>query len=50
MAEKKVQWFRVMDVDELPEDRVKTVLAGHKSLAITNYDGKLNALDNSCPH
>jgi len=50
MAEKKVQWFRVMDVDELPEGRVKTVLAGHKSLAMTHYDAKLNALDNACPH
>ena len=30
MAEKKVQWFRVMDVDELPEGRVKTIIAGHK--------------------
>ena len=43
-------WYRVLDIDELPEGRVKTVVAGHKSLAMTHFDGKLNALDNACPH
>jgi thiamine pyrophosphate-dependent acetolactate synthase large subunit-like protein/nitrite reductase/ring-hydroxylating ferredoxin subunit len=45
-----LQWYRVMDIDELPEGRVKTVVAGHKSLAITHYKGKFTALDNRCPH
>ena len=45
-----LNWFRVMDVDELPEGRVKTVTAGHKSLAMTHYQGKISALDNRCPH
>ena len=45
-----MRWFRVADLDELPEGRVKTVVAGHVSLALTHYDGKYNALDNRCPH
>ncbi len=45
-----LNWFRVMDVKELPEGRVKTVTAGHKSLAMTHYQGKISALDNRCPH
>ena len=44
------QWFRVLDLDELPEGRVKTVTAGHKSLAMTHYQGQYGALDNRCPH
>ncbi len=43
-------WYRVLDKDELPEGRVKTVAAGHKSLAMTHFEGKLSALENGCPH
>lgn len=46
----KLNWFRVMDTDELPEGRVKTVSAGHKSLAMTHFEGKICALNNKCPH
>ena len=45
-----LRWFRVADKEELPEGRVKTVVAGHVSLALTHYEGKFNALDNKCPH
>ncbi len=45
-----LQWHRVADRDELPEGRVKTVTAGHRSLALTHHDGKYGALDNRCPH
>jgi thiamine pyrophosphate-dependent acetolactate synthase large subunit-like protein/nitrite reductase/ring-hydroxylating ferredoxin subunit len=44
------RWYRVLGPDELPEGRVKTVTAGHKSLAMTHYEGKYGALDNRCPH
>ncbi|MBE9066838.1 Rieske 2Fe-2S domain-containing protein [Leptolyngbya cf. ectocarpi LEGE 11479] len=44
------QWYRVLDLDELPDGRVKTVVAGHKSLALTHYQGQYGALDNRCPH
>jgi len=50
MSETTTQWFRVLDLDELPEGRVKTVVAGHKSLALTHYQGQYGALDNRCPH
>src|SRR3954454_15837394 len=43
-------WHRVADVDELPEGRVKTVAAGHRSLALTHFDGRYGALSNRCPH
>ncbi len=50
MTATATQWFRVLDLDELPEGRVKTVVAGHKSLAMTHYQGQYGALDNRCPH
>jgi pyruvate oxidase len=43
-------WLKVLDLDELPEGRVKTAVAGHTGLAMTNVDGKISALDNKCPH
>ena len=50
MSETTRQWFHVLDKDELPEGRVKTVTAGHKSIAMTHYNGQYGALDNRCPH
>ena len=43
-------WHRVADLDELPEGRVKTVAAGHRSLALTHFEGRYGALENRCPH
>jgi len=45
-----VDWFKVAEPDELPEGRVKTVVAGHTSVALTHYDGQYGALSNRCPH
>jgi thiamine pyrophosphate-dependent acetolactate synthase large subunit-like protein/nitrite reductase/ring-hydroxylating ferredoxin subunit len=45
-----LRWFHVLATDELPEGRVKTVTAGHRSLAMTHFDGQYGALDNRCPH
>ncbi|MBT9313260.1 thiamine pyrophosphate-binding protein [Leptothoe kymatousa] len=50
MSEVTTQWYRVLALDELPEGRVKTVVAGHKSIALTHYQGQYGALDNRCPH
>ncbi|WP_299493377.1 thiamine pyrophosphate-binding protein [Acaryochloris sp. IP29b_bin.137] len=50
MADTSLQWFRVLGLDELPEGRVTTAITGHKSLAITHYQGQYGALDNRCPH
>ena len=47
--EEKV-WHKVAELNELAEGRVKTALAGHKSLCITHYKGSYYALDNKCPH
>ncbi len=44
-------WHKVLDSHEtLVEGRVMTVTAGRKSICLTNYDGKISALDNRCPH
>jgi len=45
-----LDWHRVLDADELPEGRVTTVTAGHRSVALTHYEGSFGALDNRCPH
>ena len=50
MPDVATQWYHVLDLDELPEDRVKAVVAGHKSLALTHYQDQYGALDNRCPH
>ena len=44
------KWIRVLDKDELKEGRVQTATAGHKSLCMTHYKGKICAIDNKCPH
>jgi nitrite reductase/ring-hydroxylating ferredoxin subunit len=46
----QLTWHRVADLDELEEGRVRTVVAGPKSIALTHYDGRYGALDNHCPH
>ena len=45
-----VRWYKVLEPGELAEGRVKTVTAGHRSLAISHFEGKHCALDNRCPH
>src|SRR4051794_30988247 len=45
-----MNWHRVLAADELPDGRVTTVAAGHKSVALVHYDGQFSALDNHCPH
>jgi thiamine pyrophosphate-dependent acetolactate synthase large subunit-like protein/nitrite reductase/ring-hydroxylating ferredoxin subunit len=48
--DKKLEWHRVADVDEVPSGRVKTVTAKTHSMALTNIDGEFTAMDNRCPH
>ena len=43
-------WHKALDLDELPEGRVKPVTLGTKTLALTHHDGQYGALDNHCPH
>ncbi len=50
MSEERVVWHRVLGHGELPEGRVKTVVAGRQSLAVTHFEGRYTALENRCPH
>lgn len=44
-------WHKVLDNPAgLPEGRVQTVTAGHKSFCLTYHNGKFGCLDNKCPH
>lgn len=44
-------WYKVLDnKEELLENRVMTVTAGHKGICLTHFEGEYNALDNKCPH
>ena len=43
-------WHRVAGLDELPEGRVKTVVAEGRALALSHHEGRYGALDNRCPH
>jgi pyruvate oxidase len=50
MSDNGLQWHRVLATGDLPEGRVTTVAAGHRSVALVHYDGQFSALDNRCPH
>lgn len=48
---KKIIWHKVLDNPaDLPEGRVMTVTAAHKSFCLTHYQGEFACLDNKCPH
>lgn len=44
------KWNKVAEVDELEDNRVKAVVIGTKTIALTRYKGKYGALENACPH
>lgn len=43
-------WHKVAELGELPDGRVKTAIAGTKTLALVRFDGQWAAMDNRCPH
>jgi thiamine pyrophosphate-dependent acetolactate synthase large subunit-like protein/nitrite reductase/ring-hydroxylating ferredoxin subunit len=46
-----IQWHKVLQSsDAIQENRVMTVLAGHKEICLSKFEGKICALDNHCPH
>lgn len=48
---KKLVWHKVLEnKNELAEGRIMTVTAGQKQIALSHFEGKICALDNSCPH
>ncbi len=40
------RWHKALDLDELPEGRVKTVTLGIESICVSHVDGRYGALDN----
>ena len=46
----KANWLKVLDLDELPEGRVKPVTCKRRTLCMTHFEGQYGALDNKCPH
>ena len=51
MSEKKLIWHKVLeDKNDLSENRVMTVNAGHTQICLTHFEGSYNALTNKCPH
>ena len=45
-----LEWYRVSGPDELPEGRVRTVVARDQAFALTHFEGEYAAFDNRCPH
>jgi thiamine pyrophosphate-dependent acetolactate synthase large subunit-like protein/nitrite reductase/ring-hydroxylating ferredoxin subunit len=45
-----VAWEKVLELDELPEGRVKPVTCHHATVCLTHFEGRYAALDNRCPH
>ena len=50
MNESDLDWYRVADLDELADGRVRTVTVDGRSLALTRCGDEYGALDNRCPH
>ena len=47
----KIIWHKVLNnKNELAENRVMTVGAGHVEICLTHFNGTYNALTNKCPH
>ncbi len=50
MSEKLI-WHKVLENPaDLPEGRVQTVSAAHKTFCLTHHQGRFACLDNKCPH
>jgi 3-phenylpropionate/trans-cinnamate dioxygenase ferredoxin component len=45
-----VQTFAVARVDEIPEGKVKVVVADGRQIALCNYGGTIYAIDDVCTH
>jgi len=46
----ELNWYKIAELNELPEGRVKTVTASIHSMALTHIDGEYYAMENRCPH
>ncbi len=43
-------WHKVAELEDLPTGRVRTVVAGRRSIVLTRVGDEYGALDNRCPH
>ena len=43
-------WYKALDLDELPEGRVKPKAVGVHTMCMTHFEGEYAALLNKCPH
>ena len=50
MTQDSMKWHKVAELDDLADGRVRTVVAGKHSLALTRVGDQYGALDNHCPH
>ncbi|MBX2797053.1 MAG: Rieske 2Fe-2S domain-containing protein [Myxococcales bacterium] len=50
MAERDLEWVKVLETGELTEGRVKPVTCHRATVCMTHYQGRFAALDNRCPH
>ncbi|HEC41305.1 MAG TPA: thiamine pyrophosphate-binding protein [Bacteroides sp.] len=51
MNKTELTWYKVLDSrEEILENRVMTVTAGHKELMLSRFEGHICVLDNRCPH
>ena len=46
----EASWYKVAEVGELADGRVRTVVAGPRTIALTHCGGRFGALENHCPH
>ncbi len=44
------KFYEVCPVEEIADDRAKTILIGDENIAIYKYDGRLSAINNVCKH
>ncbi len=44
------RWYKALELDELPEGRVKAVPCGLETVCMTHCGGVYYALSNACPH
>ena len=44
------KFFKITNINSIPETKGKKISIGKKSIALFKYGGKIFAIQNSCPH
>ncbi len=45
-----IKWVKIANEGDLPNGRVKTVVADKQQVCLVHHENKFSALDNRCPH